>query len=307
MISAGAKDSTGRCLWCTGWLLRTGDTKEDVLIKRRLGPLMLGLLAILSFLLVRGAFDDRLSPVRLASLALGAFICIAFLLVSLLGVEMKRVVGFSLVGFAVAVFLNDIYLQAELRVPVWPFTVLVLDSGLVFNTRRPVLFVIWSTLTYLAVQSAESAVLFGLYEAASGETPPVCDCGTPPCAVEGSEAFFNWTLAAIVLSGDFYLTRGFATNLQLQLRRVQASVAVAEEVVPALAEYDIDTAQTAIEVGGKDLPDELREAFRQLLGNLRCYRAYLPDSVLSFSATSTTISPMHTEDETPLALFVPDS
>eukprot|EP00756_Hemistasia_phaeocysticola_P036393 Hpha_TRINITY_DN16640_c1_g1::TRINITY_DN16640_c1_g1_i2::g.183719::m.183719 len=71
-----------------------------------------------------------------------------------------------------------------------------------------------------------------------------------------------------------------------QLRRVEASVDVAGVVAAALARYDVDTAQRAIE-GGDDLPVELADSYRVLLANLRSYRVYLPEIILPDTSDGT--------------------
>eukprot|EP00756_Hemistasia_phaeocysticola_P018219 Hpha_TRINITY_DN15582_c3_g4::TRINITY_DN15582_c3_g4_i1::g.105366::m.105366 len=83
----------------------------------------------------------------------------------------------------------------------------------------------------------------------------------------------------VVFLGDFYFTNGFASGMMLQLRRVGAAVDVAGVVAAALARYDVNAAQKAIE-DGEDLPVELRTPLEQIVRNLRAYRGYLPDLLL---------------------------
>eukprot|EP00756_Hemistasia_phaeocysticola_P044072 Hpha_TRINITY_DN17653_c0_g1::TRINITY_DN17653_c0_g1_i1::g.158722::m.158722 len=126
------------------------------------------------------------------------------------------------------------------------------------------------------VASTESAFLVGIYAQITSVTP-FCDCSDPPCAVRAGSAYSNMGVSILVLLVDFYFTRGFATDLRVQLQRAKRTVEVAAEITAALARYDVDEAEKAIE-GGEGISVELAESFGQLLSNLRSYKAYLPHS-----------------------------
>eukprot|EP00756_Hemistasia_phaeocysticola_P033923 Hpha_TRINITY_DN16493_c4_g1::TRINITY_DN16493_c4_g1_i1::g.159817::m.159817 len=78
--------------------------------------------------------------------------------------------------------------------------------------------------------------------------------------------------------------------MRLQVRRVEASVDVAAVVAAALARYDVDEAEQAIDKD-EHLPHELAESYRRLVSNLRGYRAYLPHSCLVHEVTPPEMTP----------------
>eukprot|EP00756_Hemistasia_phaeocysticola_P026566 Hpha_TRINITY_DN16071_c3_g7::TRINITY_DN16071_c3_g7_i1::g.121013::m.121013 len=169
----------------------------------------------------------------------------------------------------------------------WAFVVLVLDIGLVFGRDYIPRFVIPLTLMYLAAESAEGALRFGLYEVGlwgTGISSSFCNCATPPCSASIDRSFLNFMGVCTVFLVDFYFTRGFAHGMELQLRSIEASVAVSKKVAAALARYDVEAAGSAIQEG-TDLPEELAESYKRLLSNLMLYRDYLPDSLLDASGT----------------------
>eukprot|EP00756_Hemistasia_phaeocysticola_P021631 Hpha_TRINITY_DN15786_c0_g1::TRINITY_DN15786_c0_g1_i3::g.37386::m.37386 len=65
---------------------------------------------------------------------------------------------------------------------------------------------------------------------------------------------------------------------EFQLKRETSSIDVAADIAGALAVYDVDAAEEALLKGMPDLPVEMAESYLQLLGNLRSYKPYLPQS-----------------------------
>eukprot|EP00756_Hemistasia_phaeocysticola_P028226 Hpha_TRINITY_DN16166_c2_g1::TRINITY_DN16166_c2_g1_i1::g.4374::m.4374 len=280
------------CTCCTTLLLREGDSAEDTRIKRELTPLML-MLVPLNFVVVWYFVRDvDTNPFFVA--AFGAFgaASLTFLSLGRLGrPPMLRVLTLSIMIALVGVLLHDLSTAANLWPRSWSFVVLLLDLALVFNIPGVIPCILTVTLIYLLFERVESGRRFGIYDAFHVQpVPPLCDCVNPPCLRNWVNVFSSYIPFVVVLMVDFYLTRGFATGLRRQLRRVEASVEVSGRVAGELARYDVDEAEKAIDEGN-DLPPELAESYRQLLSNLRTYRAYLPAALLEVDTSIPSTSP----------------
>eukprot|EP00756_Hemistasia_phaeocysticola_P041222 Hpha_TRINITY_DN16904_c0_g1::TRINITY_DN16904_c0_g1_i1::g.54529::m.54529 len=265
-------------LGCSGWIMRKSDSEEDVRIKRTITPLTMLSVPLSLYQLIYGVVDLQNSTYVVA---MGIYLMTYAIYFGggLLGKNMGKVIDLCLLLLAIANVVYDSYNAAAVEQRNWSLVVVYLDVALVLDRMRPVSAMIVVTLTWLFVANIESAFRFGLYDEISAARPPVCDCLDPPCTTSFIGNIAAWTVGAMVLLFDFHLTRGFATNLRLQLRRVNSSVNVAAQVAAALARYDTSTAEGAI-AEGADLPPELRDAFRQMIHNLKVYKPYLPHSCL---------------------------
>eukprot|EP00756_Hemistasia_phaeocysticola_P038502 Hpha_TRINITY_DN16763_c4_g1::TRINITY_DN16763_c4_g1_i5::g.79590::m.79590 len=268
---------------CCGFaLVRKGDSKEESSIKEVLFPVALVQLSIAIFTSFSFLRDSQLTG------ALGVGFILFGQLVFLVGVLLdlapaRYLVDALLIISGVGVVFVDLY-NASLsgRFRAWGFIVLILDASLTFDRNHIPLFIIPCTLIYLAFESVESVHRFGLYDFGAwgtSEGDSQCMCATPPCEDAPMSAALTLLCVCLVFLVDYYLTSRFAAGMRFQLRCVESSVAVAEEVASALAEYDVDAADLAI-AEGKDLPPRLKASYKQLLANLRSYRAYLPHSCL---------------------------
>eukprot|EP00756_Hemistasia_phaeocysticola_P029308 Hpha_TRINITY_DN16224_c2_g1::TRINITY_DN16224_c2_g1_i2::g.11966::m.11966 len=272
------------CARCSTWIMRESDTPEDIRIKRLMTPVCVVLLALQSIFLLLYLSGRYFQEGTTVFIACG--VCMAaevlFIVRGMLGMDTRVSVDAVLVLLAVGTLLTDLYLVSELRVTNWQNVVVILDLALVFDRPSTIPFVLGLTLVYAALDSAESAQRFGLYNVVAHQTPPVCACSDPPCALGNDNGLQKYLFMSFALCVDFYLTRGFATDLRRQLRSLGASVQVAAEIAGALAKYDVDAAERVIasSSGNDDLPSELVQSFMQLLHNLRSYKAYLPHSVL---------------------------
>eukprot|EP00756_Hemistasia_phaeocysticola_P032332 Hpha_TRINITY_DN16402_c1_g1::TRINITY_DN16402_c1_g1_i1::g.160946::m.160946 len=210
---------------------------------------------------------------------IGILGCIIFLVYAWRGWDMGRALDIQLPLIVMSCLVNDYQHAVVLEARTWNFIVLMLDAALVYHRPRFPPFAITITLSYIAVDATEQAVRIGWYDLPNYSTPPACDCADPPCAagVQSSGLYYMWT--AMILVGDFILTRGFAHSLETQLRRVRASVEVAGSIAGALVRYNVDEAEDVIDAGA-ELPEEMKKSFRQLVVNLRSYRPFLPHSVL---------------------------
>eukprot|EP00756_Hemistasia_phaeocysticola_P031731 Hpha_TRINITY_DN16371_c6_g8::TRINITY_DN16371_c6_g8_i1::g.58569::m.58569 len=264
-----------RC--CRGaWLVRQGDTPEEAWMKTTLFPYYI-LLVLFSFAgMVRELLGNNQMVYVLGS-GIAGLVCVIFVVgVATNAGPVGYLLDATLLVGTVCVALIDTgwaTVSAELRP--WAFVVLALDVALVFKRDRMPGFIIPFVLLYMAAMGLESFHRFGLYEAGYWGTTGVeissCNCASPPCSSSLTLVIFRFANVCAIFLGDFYFTRGFSKGMRLQLRRVEASVQVAGEVTAALARYDVDAAEKAID-GGEDLPEELAESFRRLLSNLRSYQ-----------------------------------
>eukprot|EP00756_Hemistasia_phaeocysticola_P014588 Hpha_TRINITY_DN15344_c9_g4::TRINITY_DN15344_c9_g4_i4::g.89602::m.89602 len=272
-----------RCSWCYRWLVREGDTPMDIRVKQGMAPLAYffipaGLYWLYQWITIKGISIVFSAVVHLTYV----LPLIAFLVKAKLGHPMGKAVDWFVLGGCLGCIGVDWFAAAEARARYWNCMVMILDAVLVFERDRMAPIVVIMTLAYLCFESLESYARFGLYEVFTDPTILMCDCADPPCPTSFSNMLSTYALSAVVLLTDFYLTRGFASNLRLQLRRVNTSVEVAEKIAAALAKYDVEVAEAVIK-GGDDLPEGLAQSFMQLLSNLRSYKAYLPHSCLVHS------------------------
>eukprot|EP01060_Flectonema_neradi_P006159 TRINITY_DN1412_c0_g1_i15.p1 TRINITY_DN1412_c0_g1~~TRINITY_DN1412_c0_g1_i15.p1 ORF type:complete len:749 (+),score=140.10 TRINITY_DN1412_c0_g1_i15:37-2283(+) len=190
-----------------------------------------------------------------------------------------------LLASLVGLFALDIVAASEMREPVWPLAVLIVDAVLL--CRMPPLFgkVIVSLVSfYLLFIAVERAARFGLYDIAGEKMRGLRECFNPtpeqlsisPCK---QDAFYSASIAGIstaVFLLDFYCTRSFAVGMQREQEKLQASVSLAEAIVSDLVRFDLDAAEDRI---ASERTTALTEILSRLLNNLRQYRPYLPDSL----------------------------
>eukprot|EP00756_Hemistasia_phaeocysticola_P021901 Hpha_TRINITY_DN15801_c4_g1::TRINITY_DN15801_c4_g1_i1::g.188208::m.188208 len=272
--------------WCNrllGCLVREGDTNEDVHVKRVFVPVCVFMS------LFAGAATARTSLAEQYASAVGngliAFSHTVFIVgVALTTVPIRYLVDALLVVDTLGICIKDMS-DAALLNPFrsLSFIVLALDAALVLNRDHVVLFIIPFTLVYSVAETIESMYRYGMYHDlgywGAGFEGSMCNCASPPCGTSMIKGMVKFTSISSVLLVNFYLTRGFSNGMRLQLEKVRSSVEVAVEITAALAKYDVDTAEAAI-THGEHLPEEMEVSFRQLLYNLRSYKAYLPHSCL---------------------------
>eukprot|EP00756_Hemistasia_phaeocysticola_P030987 Hpha_TRINITY_DN16323_c4_g1::TRINITY_DN16323_c4_g1_i4::g.60800::m.60800 len=265
--------------WCCRLLERQGDSTEDVHIKKVATPVCVFLVLFASVAATASVSTLAVLSNLMIVIPCGLFVLNAFLNL----VTARHMADGLLLCCAVALCSKDLVNAAVgSSFRSWSFIVLLLDAALIFNRNLIPPIVIPFTLVYVAAQAVEGMFPYGLYEAAAvggKEAVRSCDCADPPCAQTIIGGITGWVSVCSIFLIDFYFTRGFAIELRLQLERVKSSVDVAVEIAAALAKYDVDVAEEAI-TNNKNLPEELAASFRQLLFNLRSYKAYLPHSCL---------------------------
>eukprot|EP00756_Hemistasia_phaeocysticola_P011427 Hpha_TRINITY_DN15119_c6_g5::TRINITY_DN15119_c6_g5_i1::g.126776::m.126776 len=220
------------CRW--DWLVRQGDTPEEVRIKTSLFPFAL-LMVVNAAWLIYYTLTGSNQMLNVVAYSVHGVSFILFIVGILWNVMHARYLADVLLLLSVVgVCLNDLG-NATRSSPFrsWAYTVLILDIALVFKRNHMPRFIIALVLVYLVTLQVESVLRFGMYEAGYWGTEGVeissCNCVSPPCGVTPVDAWLNMLGMIIVFLGDFHLTRGFASGMRLQLRRVEASVAVAGE------------------------------------------------------------------------------
>eukprot|EP00756_Hemistasia_phaeocysticola_P037371 Hpha_TRINITY_DN16693_c0_g1::TRINITY_DN16693_c0_g1_i1::g.180561::m.180561 len=271
---------------CWRWLLdglpRPSDTEMDVRIKRAFIPLNLFFTIYAGFVALMSYRDSILMR------ALACAVCCVAALTFEVGVLLNITSGRNLIDcflymVTVGLFLLEIAnvaLSSSFRP--WTFLMLVLDTSLVYYRDHVPGIVVPVTIIIITTEEVERMVGFGLYDAGYWGTDVEsnqCNCASPPCAVPTVHAVSGWVAVCTVFLVDFWLTRGFSSGMRMQLRNIESSIAVAEEVAEALGRYDVDEAEQAI-AAGEDLPPRLRESFLVLVANLRSYRDFIPDALL---------------------------
>eukprot|EP00756_Hemistasia_phaeocysticola_P043332 Hpha_TRINITY_DN17022_c3_g2::TRINITY_DN17022_c3_g2_i1::g.166939::m.166939 len=269
---------------CFGWklLVRESDSPEDARMKQVMFPI-----CTFIFVFAGAATFTSLRDSLLVN-GIGSSICglatVLFMVGALLNLASPpRLLDVVALLGAVGLCIMDAGLATTSNpFRTWTFIVLVLDFVLVFGRTHIPFFIIPFTLTYLAAVQFESVFRYGLYDVGywgTGVESSNCNCASPPCAADVSGALLVFVAFCTVFLVDFYVTRGFANGMTIQLESVEASAAVSEEVAAALARYDVDSAEKAI-AEGRNLPVRLKSSYLRLLSNLRSYRDYLPDSLL---------------------------
>eukprot|EP00756_Hemistasia_phaeocysticola_P001436 Hpha_TRINITY_DN11013_c0_g2::TRINITY_DN11013_c0_g2_i1::g.92697::m.92697 len=273
------------CVWnlvnlSTRCFMRKEDRFGDVLIKKTGLPLLFSA----AIIVVPSLVDSRITPMLFATICffVMSYIIIFTRAVWPVGGGMKQALNALLPLITIASCCYDLN-QKSLLLPSHLSTVILyLDASLVYQCRSQPLVIFPVVLLYLSLQTMESGVRYGLYDWIGGGSIDVCECANPPCArgVINAIAEFGWL--ALLLLGDFYLTRGFCHGLDAQIRKMRSTVKVSGAVAERLARYDVDEAQEKIEWAKekKELPQEMANSFLQLVENLRSYKAYLPQSCL---------------------------
>eukprot|EP00756_Hemistasia_phaeocysticola_P035315 Hpha_TRINITY_DN16575_c3_g1::TRINITY_DN16575_c3_g1_i1::g.135802::m.135802 len=294
----------GGCCSCR-WLVRPGDTPDEARIKTRMFPfaLIVFVYCVIAILAVANTSKQQLYIVGCGIIAVG----LAIFMLGAVGnfIPAGHLLDAVLVLLTIGLIALDLCDTAR-SYPFhsWTYVVLILDMALVFKRGHMAYFIITVVLLYKAALQVESVQRLGLYEVgywgSEGEKISHCNCASPPCGSNAIDAADGLVSVCIVFLGDFYFTRGFASGMRLQLRRVEAAVEVAAEVTGALTRYDVDAAEKAIETD-QHLPQELMESYRCLVSNLRRYRAYLPHSCLVHDSSSGEGEKSLDEDESDLA------
>ena len=181
----------------------------------------------------------------------------------------------------------DLICISEMREPLWPLAVLLVDAVLLCRMRSEIGIVIVVLVTvYLIVSSFERAIRFGFYDIVGTKMRDLRECfsvtpeeiAATPCK---QGVWYSMSLAIVyigVFLVDFYCTRSFAEGMHREKAKLESSISLAESVVSDLVRFDLDEAGQRIDM---ESITPLTETLSQLLRNLHQYRPYLPDSLFA--------------------------
>ncbi|KAJ9466846.1 hypothetical protein DIPPA_01972 [Diplonema papillatum] len=168
----------------------------------------------------------------------------------------------------------------------WALIVLLVDCVIVCRMKRSISTALVGVgVLWLFFTNFESAFRFGAYELLQTDRDEVirmCTCEHPPCAIgvaAGANMFF---IMCTVFVADFLFTRNFADQVLEEREAMQRSVTAAETIATHLASFSLGEADTSLDALAESIPQELYVALYKLLGNLRAYEPFLPQSVLPF-------------------------
>eukprot|EP00756_Hemistasia_phaeocysticola_P019570 Hpha_TRINITY_DN15670_c3_g3::TRINITY_DN15670_c3_g3_i9::g.100617::m.100617 len=217
------------CRW--GWLVRQGDTRDEARIKT-LGFPFAVLIFLFQLFVIFVTLQGTSQIVDVVGLSMTAFAMVLFIGgVTSNAIPAGYLLDAVLVLVTVGICAVDLgNATASYTFRAWAFVVLLLDISLVFNRDHMPHFIIAVVLVYQVALQVESVSRFGLYEAGywgtEGTEISRCNCASPPCDAKPVNALVNIVAICIVFLGDFYFTSGFASGMNLQLRRVEVSVNV---------------------------------------------------------------------------------
>ena len=218
----------------------------------------------------------------------------AFLYISMgiyLSITKKLSTGFIFVFMLVAI--PTIGIVDLLKAAVFDrwWTLYIIATDLIVVLRAPTWMhrsvAVSSTFSIAFVQIALST-RFGLLDI-PGSIPQdrrviPQDCDKLPCP-SLLELQGMVTRIAIFLINYFFMC-GFARQVEREKARVEASVRAAQSVAVSLATFDLEAAEAAINMTACDMPPDLVESLRTILGLLDNYKPYLPQGVLASPRTA---------------------
>eukprot|EP00756_Hemistasia_phaeocysticola_P025875 Hpha_TRINITY_DN16030_c1_g4::TRINITY_DN16030_c1_g4_i1::g.120787::m.120787 len=270
---------------CSACIMRREDTPRDRWMKRTLAPIAALIMLFCTWVILGSSLNgETYYPIAVAFVQMAMLL---FYVGSLLGANLAKLIPTLLVLAVIGVLAIDLSNASGLvYASNWSWVVVVLDAALVFELDIVPPIAIGLTAFYFVAERTEAALRLGLYDIPNADVSTKCDCADPPCALGIPVGFVGLATMLGALLADYYMTRSFACDLRLQLIRMRTSVDVAGEIAAALAGYDVDAADKAIE-RAENLPEELVTSYLQLLSNLRSYRDYLPESLLPDDSSST--------------------
>eukprot|EP01062_Namystynia_karyoxenos_P075318 TRINITY_DN7256_c0_g1_i1.p1 TRINITY_DN7256_c0_g1~~TRINITY_DN7256_c0_g1_i1.p1 ORF type:complete len:1898 (+),score=531.76 TRINITY_DN7256_c0_g1_i1:79-5694(+) len=223
-------------------------------------------------------FFDEVGPLRLAN----QVVMVVLLCVSLSHAYLRRSLPRELCELPLTAFgliygvLNDLYGAGVHEF--WLLAFLAVGGMLVAGARESVstglalVVVVW-----LIVRTTEDATRdLGLWDAVPYKNEE--ELIRPELGLWWGG--MNGGLRVVVFVVNFLMSRYFVNGMRQRHRELQLAVRLAEEVAAAMVRFDLDT---AAELVAQDTAESgaLTEAFSELIKNLRMYRPYLPDGVLS--------------------------
>eukprot|EP01065_Artemidia_motanka_P024061 TRINITY_DN28710_c0_g1_i1.p1 TRINITY_DN28710_c0_g1~~TRINITY_DN28710_c0_g1_i1.p1 ORF type:complete len:1733 (+),score=331.83 TRINITY_DN28710_c0_g1_i1:182-5200(+) len=225
---------------------------------------------------------DEVGPLRLANQVL-LLILIGWSLVHAFTRKSLPLylVELPLLGFGLVYgILNDIYGAGVHEF--WLLSFLSLDGMLLAGARRTASSALASIMTlWIIIRTFEEATRdVGIWDA----VPYKNDEELIRDELGGWWGGLNGGLRVSVFVINFLMTRYFVDGMRRRHQQVMEAIEMAETVASAMVRFDLDEAAELVGEGsGRSESDGLRRAFQGLLSNLRQYRPYLPDSILTRS------------------------
>eukprot|EP01064_Diplonema_japonicum_P001779 TRINITY_DN11197_c2_g1_i1.p1 TRINITY_DN11197_c2_g1~~TRINITY_DN11197_c2_g1_i1.p1 ORF type:complete len:613 (+),score=71.74 TRINITY_DN11197_c2_g1_i1:27-1841(+) len=190
----------------------------------------------------------------------------------------------SVVFTIIALFCADLY-WASLGHRLLPQLIITVNFLVVCGRRgftcdiAVVLITVW-----LCVTGIEDVLRFGLYDlpgtAGTNDRNEVFICsGDYPCKRTVGFTTVSVSMFWVLFMYGYYFTRIYTAQAEKDTILIHASIQAAKKIAVSLSEFNLDEAEATL-TGEEDLPSELRECFYMILGSLRGYRPYLPQSCL---------------------------
>ncbi|KAJ9467103.1 hypothetical protein DIPPA_50574 [Diplonema papillatum] len=244
-------------------------------------------------------YDAKLPGFIMSLTAVHAFLSLLYFL--LFKRVSDRAMELVLYGYLLLVVLLDYNNMRQMISRAWPLGVLILDVILACGLDDRCAYVcILALSVWFIVAFVEDVTRFGLLDVCASDEEyewrmHLVLCDKPPCKLSLGGGLGLLIVSVLVFYLDFYITRSFARAVLTEKAKVETSIGIANRVAAALAEFDLEQASEVLQRSTENLPPGLREAFVQLLQNLRSYRPFLPDTlfddVRSVASVETTISP----------------
>eukprot|EP01062_Namystynia_karyoxenos_P020894 TRINITY_DN17919_c1_g3_i1.p1 TRINITY_DN17919_c1_g3~~TRINITY_DN17919_c1_g3_i1.p1 ORF type:complete len:1060 (+),score=230.22 TRINITY_DN17919_c1_g3_i1:89-3268(+) len=221
--------------------------------------------------------------------AVGALLSVAVIwaAVLLLFTPLRTVVVIesALTGLFVAALIGDWGRSAELLFRIWPELLTVADLWFTAGSGVAPTAIVAVLMMWLALERAEAAARFGLYDPPSWADGKVdaCDCASPPCALGTGVAVSDFIHGAIVIALNQYWKRQFlgcGGAGPARERGGDQAAELAEELVEHIGQANLAAAAYALETKGAVLPGRLEAAFERLLATVEEYQRYLPQACL---------------------------
>ena len=162
--------------------------------------------------------------------------------------------------------------------------VLVVDMLLVMQVpAKYSMGLVCFTVVYLIIIAAEEQYRFGVLDMPGlmpqeerwSRISDSVSCTVFPCKKNGMDYMLASILVFVI---DFVATRGFAHGIMKEQASMERTISVVQEIASLLARYDVEQVASLLQVHGSTLPEEMVAALQKLEGNLRMYKAYLPQT-----------------------------
>ena len=166
----------------------------------------------------------------------------------------------------------------------WQLMVLVVDMLLIMQVpAKYSMGLACFTVVYMIVMAVEEGYRFGLLDMPGlmpqeerwSRISDTVSCTVFPCKKNGMDYLLS---AIMVFVMDFIATRGFAHGIMKEQASMERTISVVQEIASLLARYDVEQVASLLQVHGSTLPEEMVAALQKLEGNLRMYKAYLPQT-----------------------------